>query len=285
MAVVLGLAAALGFGGGDFLGGHASRRSPTLVVLLVVQAVGLLVAAVIVIVDGAPLPDGATVAQGAGAGLTGATGLGLLYRGLAVGRMGVVAPVSAVVASTLPVAWGLGQGERPSAVAAGGILLAVFAVALVARTPHDDDSVDPTGRRSLAFGIAAGLGFGMAVVLFAESGRSGAFWPLVLARAAAIPMLALALGVTRRTGTIPAATIHPGDRRTTVGSGLLDVTGNAALVAGFRAGLTSLVAPIAALYPGTTVLLARVVLHEHLGRLQSLGLLLALVALVLIAAG
>lgn len=285
MSVLLGLLAALGFGGGDFLGGYASRRSPTLAVLLVGQAVGLVISVGFLAVDGfRALPlDSALAALGAG--VTGATGLGLLFRGLATGVMGVVAPVSAVLASVMPVGWGLLQGERPSWVAGVGVVVAVVAVALVAQE-HGEVSgtagrVVPRDLRPLALALGAGVSFGFAVVLFSEASGEGGFWPLLLARAASVPGIAAAILLTRhRRGRYERA-----DTPVAVASGVSDVLGNAALIVGFRRGLTSLVSPIAALYPAATVLLARVVLGERMRPVQRLGLVLALVGLVLIGAG
>lgn len=280
MAVLIGLAAALGFGGGDFLGGLASKRSTTASVLLVVQCVGLIIAFGWVAVDGKALPPGDNLLVAAGAGVSGVTGLGLLFRGLATGRMGVVAPVSAVIASTAPVLWGAAQGERPSAVAWTGVGVAIVAVGLIARTPDRDADADFTAARPLALGFAAGAAFGVAVILFSEAAQDGGFWPLVFARVAAVPaMLGVAAFVHR--AFAPARSDVP----TSLASGVLDVTGNAALLVAFRRGLTSLVAPVAALYPAATVILARIVLKETLTRLQFSGLVLALTGLVLIGAG
>lgn len=278
MAVVLGLAAALGFGCADFLGGHASRRSPTLTVLLLVQVCGLVLAVGFVAADGLPFPPARPLAFGALAGASGATGLALFYRALATGTMSVVAPVSAVITSILPVTWGLARGERPSWVAGAGAIVAVTAVALVARAPGDRDRGVST--RPLLLALASGVAFGIAVLSFAESSRGGGFWPLVLARATALPGILLTLAVAR-TPMRP----HPADVRASVAGGVLDVTANAALLGAFRRELTSLVAPVAALYPAATVILARVVLRESITRHQLGGLLLALAGLVLIALG
>lgn len=278
MAVLLGLLAALGFGGGDYLGGHASKRTSTATVLLVVQTVGIVISVGIIAVHGAPSLTLRDTLVSLGAGVTGVTGLAFLFRGLAVGVMGVVAPTSAVLASTMPVAWGLFQGERPTRVAGVGVVLAVVAVALIAgpRAPDDVES----RRKPLLLAFGAGVSFGVAVIMFSEAAQAAGFWPLVIGRAAAISGLVVAV-VALGSGFRP----EPGDGSTATWSGVLDVTGNAALLVGFRRGLTSLVAPIAALYPATTVILARVLLKERMRPVQVTGLALALVGLVLISAG
>lgn len=277
MAVLLGLAAAIGFGGADFLGGSAARRSRELSILVVVQVVGVAVAVGLAAAEGSPLPPDDAMALAALAGVSGVTGLGLLYRALATGRMGVAAPVSAVISSVLAVAWGFGRGERPSGPATVGIVLAVAAVVLVARSEHTPEGREPL--RPLLLATAAGVLFGVTIVAFAESAEDAGMWPLVMARVAAGPVVLAAVLLTRAP-FLP----HRGDRPAALGSALLDVTGNAALVAAFQRGLTSLVAPIATLYPAVTVGLARVVLAEKISRRQMVGVVLALAGLVLIAA-
>lgn len=280
MAVLLGLAAALGFGGGDFLGGLASKRSPAAAVLVVVQATGLVIAIGWVAAAGNPFPAGDDVVIALFAGVFGVTGLALLFRGLATGRMGVVAPVSAVIASVLPVAWGLFEGERPTWVAGIGVAVSIAAVALISREPDRDPDGDELRVSPLLLGFTAGAAFGVAVILFSEAAQEAGFWPLIFSRIGAFPVLVVTAAATQRR-YLP----RRGDVRTSLLSGVLDVAGNGALLVAFRRGLTSLVSPIAALYPATTVILARIVLTEPITRPQSVGLALAVVGLVLIGVG
>jgi uncharacterized membrane protein len=126
MAVLLGALVAMSFGSADFLGGRASRTAPTLTVLFVGQVVAVVGALVIAVVVGADV-EGRDLAYGAAAGTCNVIGLGLLYQGLASGRMSVVAPVTAVVAAIVPIAWGVLHDERPSALTWIGAALAVGA--------------------------------------------------------------------------------------------------------------------------------------------------------------
>src|SRR5262249_58044715 len=131
------------------------------------------------------------------AGVVGAGALALLFRGLSVGRMSVVAPLSAVGGGVLPVAWGLLRGEQPTAVALVGVALALIAVAIVGRGAEHDPvpSIPPT--QELALGVASGVGFGVVLILFSESATDSGMWPVLIARCAAVPVLAgvaLALG-------------------------------------------------------------------------------------------
>lgn len=280
MAVLLGLAVAAIYGTADFLGGHVSRRSATTAVVFGAQAVGLLLSAAVVAVDGAPAPDRTEVALSFGAGLVGVSGVGLLFRGLALGRMGVVAPLSGVLAAIIPVAWGIGQGERPSIMALVGVALAVGAIALVTRGPTEAGSTASRWRPAL-YGLGAGVGFGFVFVLLAEAGTTTGYWPALYARVASVPALTLVVLLARRP-------LLPADRTDTagiVGSGLCDAGANLIFLAAARQGLLSLVSPVSALYPAGTVILARVVLGERLRRIQLAGVGVILVGLVLIGAG
>lgn len=279
MAVLLGLGAALGFGAADFLGGRASRRSDTAGVTVVVQAVGLVLAAGLVRVDDTGLPNNTDLALMAIGGLAGMTALGLFYQGLSIGRMSVVAPVTAVIGAVIPITWGLGRGERPSGLALAGIVIAVVAVALVAREPETLEAIERT-TRPLLYAVAAGVGFGVVVVIFSEIADGTGMWPFLVMRVSAVTILGGALLATHRL-VLPVRE----DRGSAAVAGVFDLSGNLAIIQGFREGLTSLVAPVASLYPAVTVLLARVALQERLARHQFVGLAGALLGLALIGAG
>ena len=278
MAVALGVLVALAWGSADFLGGFTSQRVHTVMVLLVSQTFGLAAAIVLVLALRDSPPDLHVFVLSAIAGVVGVGALALLFRGLAAGRMSVVAPLSAVGGGVLPVAWGLLRGEQPTALALVGVGLALIAVVIVGRGAEHDPvpSIPPT--QELALGIASGIGFGVGLILFSESATDSGMWPVLIARCASVPVMvgvALALG---EFVPVPRADVAP-----IAGSGLFDVGANAVVLLAVRRGLLSLVAPAAALYPATTVLLARAVLNERIGRQRAGGLALGLVGLVLIA--
>ena len=278
MAIFLGLCVALGFGSGDFVGGLASRRSPTLAVLTLAQACALAGAIVFAFSS-----YGDAVARdfgfGALAGALAVVGLGLLYHGLATGRMGIVAPITAVVASSIPVAWGIGTGEDPSRVSLFGVAVAIGAGGLIARErdlPVDGAAVG----RDIVLAIGAGIAFGCSFIAYAETSDDSGFWPLLAARGVAFPLALAALLVTR-------TSIRSSRRevRFALSAGALDVISTALLLIAVREGLSSLVAPVAALGPAFTVALAWLVLSEPIAKWQRVGLVLGVVGLVLIAAG
>ena len=279
MGALLGLLSAGFFGSGDFLGGRASRDGSTPSVLFVVQvsaAIGAVALALVFTGD----PVGADLAFGAAAGGVNALGLGFLYHGLATGRMGIVAPVAAVVAAVIPVTWGLLTGERPGTVVVGGVLVAMVAVALIARERDEHTEASPT--RSLVLAVVAGAGLGTSLIFYAQTGSDSGLWPVFAGRVVAVAAAALAIAAVAR-----SEPVRLGRRpvRLAVVAGVCDVTATALLVAGVRNDLAVVVAPLAALAPGFTVVLAWLVLHEPVSRSQGVGLALALVGLVLIAAG
>ena len=277
MAVFLGVCVAACFGSGDFLGGLASKRLPTLVVLALAQVCAL-AGAVVFAVAFAGDPTGRDLAFGGIAGALNLVGLGVLFHGLATGRMGVVAPVTAVVASVIPVTYGTASGEHPSTIALVGVACAIVAAGLIAA--ERSGPIDFDVRRELMLSVFAGVLFGVSLILYTETGDDSGFWPVLTARAVAVPLVLVALLVTRtRIGS------GRREQRIALGAGLLDVTATALLLLAVREGLTSLVAPLAALGPAFTVAWAWIVLKEPIARLQIGGLCLGLVGLSLIAAG
>jgi drug/metabolite transporter (DMT)-like permease len=278
MPVVLGLVSAVVWGTADFLGGASARRSPATAVVLGSQLTGLLLATPFVVVGIGTEVVGRDGLLGAVAGVVGGSALILFYRGLALGRMGMVAPLSALVTAGLPVAWGVvAQRDRPGGVAVAGIVVALVAVVLVTREPSDAGDRTAASRRGALLGAASGVGFGVVFICFSEVDAASGLWPVFMARVAWVPLLAVALSVGGR-GLLPAAP----DRAAVVSAGMLDFGANTAFVFAAHRGLTSVVAPVASLYPAATVLLARFVLDERLQRHQVAGLLLALVGLVLL---
>jgi drug/metabolite transporter (DMT)-like permease len=278
MAVALGVLVALSWGSADFLGGFTSQRLHTVTVLLVSQSFGLGAAILLVVALRDEAPDAHVFVLSAIAGVVGVGALWLLFRGLATGRMSVVAPLSAVGGGVLPVAWGLLHGEHPTALALVGVVLALIAVVIVGRGAEHDPvpSIPPT--QELALGIGSGIGFGVVLILFSESATDSGMWPLLIARCAAVPMLAALAFALGRSVRVPGPDLMP-----VAGAGLFDVGANAMVLLAVRRGLLSLVAPVAALYPATTVVLARIILHEKIGRQRVGGLALGLAGLALIA--
>lgn len=288
MAVVLGLLAAISYGSADFLGGLATKRNPAIRVALISQLFGFIVYLIALPL----LPDGRFTGEawvwGGLAGLTGGLGLAFLYRGLAHGRMSVVAPLTAVIAAVIPVGFGLLTGERPSALQLVGIALAIPAIALVSSVPHPSANPGAAGttRRSRAASLgvwdalASGIAIGLFFITLARPGEETGVYPLVAARIASVSMFLVFVLATRT-----SFRLAPGTGWIVAISGVIDVTANLLYLLGTREGLVSVVAVLTSLYPGATVALARTVMKERLSVHQLVGLGLALAGVAAMAAG
>ncbi len=213
---------------------------------------------------------------GAVAGAAGLTGIVLLYQGLSTGAMAIVAPTTAVTAAVIPIIGGLLLGERPGVVPLIGAACAVIAIGLVSSGPSSGPG--NIGAKVIGLALTSGVMFGMFFLLLARAGDDAGMWPLAAARFAALPIgLALlkpmggSLALPRR--IIPLA----------VTAGLLDLFANGLYLVAVYDGQISILAPIASLYPASTVLLALAIHKEKLVALQVVGLGLAGAALVLAA--
>jgi drug/metabolite transporter (DMT)-like permease len=244
-------------------------------VLLWSHVVGLLLAVASLPLVGAE-PTSGDVLIGAVGGLAGAAGVGLLYQALAIGPMSVVAPTTALLAALVPVLAGLLDGERPTAAVGVGMVLALAAIVLVAA--EGGGSLRPSDLRGLTFALGAGLGFGLFFLALSHTGDDAGTWPLVGARLASVGLV----GLLALLGTVDA-TVPRGGWRLTATAGALDVTANLLYLLAVREGLLSVVSVLAALYPVSTVVLARIVLRERFAALQRIGMALALPATLLIA--
>ena len=279
-AIALGIGAAVCWGLADFLGGLRARTLTLASILLVSQLAGLTAVAIVVLVGGEPVPAFGDVAPALAAGVAQLVGIAALYRALALGTMSVISPISASGAAALPVIVGVAGGEQPAAVQLTGMAIAFAGVVLATRDPGQA----PGGgsREALVLGGVAALGFGgFFVGMDAAVESADPFWALLVARAAAVALLAVALAAWRPGGLATEPTVIPA----LILIGLLDVGANACFTLGTDTGLLSVVAVLASLYPVTTVVLARGVLGERLAAIQGAGVCLALAGVALIAAG
>ena len=285
MAILFALLTAASYGAGDFLGGLATRRQPAVRVTLLSQLFGALVLVVLVPVLGGE-PTAEALGIGALAGLAGACAVVVFYRAMAVGAMSVIAPVSALTAAALPVVVGLATGERPSVLALLGVVIALGAILLVSQHgPSAPTDPDPwrrsatSHRATILLGLLSGALFGVLFIVLDGVPDDAKLWPLVGARAASLPFL-LVVAASTRTRLRP----EPGTLRVIAGCGVFDMLANVFLLLAFDHGLLVLVSVITALYPASTLILARVVLHERVRPIQRVGLVVAALAVVLISA-
>ena len=279
LAMVLALASSCGWGSADFLGGLSAKRVPILVVAAVSQLVGFgFTLLVVLAVHRGPL-DVSVLWIGAIGGVLGAGGLSALYQGLAVGRMGVVAPIAAL-SGVVPVVVGLvAQGDRPEAVQVVGMVLAIGGVVMASRAR---DEAAPGRRLATGAGLAllAALLLGAMVVALDAGGDRDPVWTVFMVRVSSVSLLWLVVAARRPS----FATVRP-NLATLVGAGVLDNLANLLFVLAAARGLLSLVSVLGSLYPVVTVVLARVVLDERLARWQLVGVAGALTGVALISLG
>ena len=274
MALLCGLGSAAAWGAGDFSGGLASRRSDVYMVVTVAEAVGIVPLMVFALLWGGAWPPFQYILWAGLGGIFGVVGLLALYRALAVGRMGVVAPVTSVMAAVLPLFLGSFWDGLPTFLQMAGILVALGGVWLLSRTEADQ----PLVLSELGLPILAGTAFGLYFVCIDLAIEEAVLWPLVIARLAAVTVLLVCLAVGPRRPR-PSRRLWP----LLVMAGLFDVAGNAFFALASQIGRLDIAAVLASFYPGTTAFLAWIVLKERLNRTQWMGVSAALAALVLIA--
>lgn len=277
MVTLFASLSAVTYGMADFSGGLAARRNPAVTVVAWSQAVGLLIALLSVPLLGAAsvtIPD---LFWGIGAGIAGATGVGILYRGLASGLASVVSPTAALTGAALPVLFGVITGERPGLITWAGVALALPAILFLSiEKKEKKDHV----LRSLEWGLLAGCGFSGFFILIARTGDSSGMWPLVAARTVTVPLFLMATLYRRKSVRI--------DRNGLTHAflaGALDMSANILYLLAARTGFLVTAVVITALYPAPTVLLQRIFLKEELTHPRIAGLILALAGGALIGAG
>jgi uncharacterized membrane protein len=277
--VVLALASAATYGAADFIGGLSARRGDTMTVVFVSQGAGLLMLAVLLPMLPATAPAQADWMWGGVAGLTGGVGVALLYRALAVGRMAVIAPITAVCAVAVPVAVAIVLGERPGLQASVGIAMAIVAIVLVSQQqpPVEGVSSPAAGRSGVGIALASGVAIGLFFVSLARTNPASGLWPLLAARVVSVALFGLLLVIRRRSLSMA----RPVMMMATTG-GILDMFANLLYLLAAREGPLTLVVTLASLYPASTVMLARVILNEQLTMRQWLGVVSALLAIVVI---
>ena len=270
--IVFGLTSAACWGAGDFCGGLATKSTQVYRVIISSQLISLVLLVGLAIATQEPLLPFDQLLLAGVAGVVGAIGMIALYRALAVGQMGVAAPVSAVVAAGVPVIVGSLIEGPPGASQLIGFGLAFVAVWFISRTGRS-----AIHRHDLGLPIIAGLGFGTFYVLIGSVGQAAVWWPLVAARVGSLTALLLVTLVNRQPRLVERQSLL-----LILLIGVFEVGGNACYILARQAGRLDVAAVLASLYPAVTVWLAWFLLKERMYRLQSIGVLAALAAIVLI---
>lgn len=274
-AVGYGLLSAASWGTGDFSGGYSTRRTPVLTVLIVSQMAGLAALILCAVIFGEPAPSRHDVLIGAAAGIVGDIGLAALYRAMAVGKMSIAAPLSAVLQGIIPVIFGILTQGLPGGLTFLGFGLAMVGVWLISQPGSGQINMD-----GLGLAMVAGMGFGGFLTLVALLSDEALFWSLAVSRVASISAMLTLAFATRR--------LVPPTRRylpLIIFCGVMDVGGNVFYALAEEAGRVDVAAVLSSLYPAMTVVLALAILKERLSRWQGVGVVCALVAIGLIATG
>ncbi len=277
LSALMATTAAACFGVANFLGGIASRKDTALAVTANAHLVGAVLMAVAVLVWPAAGAGPADAAWGALAGVTGGLAVVALYAALALGRMGVVAPLTAAISAALPALYDVANGTALRPVTGAGIALALVAVVVVS-AGGDAESRQAMPVRAVLLAVAAGVGFSVTLLAFSFTAEESGYVPLLAARAVSAVLLGGLTLLRSRVYLVDAAVRLPA-----FGSGLVDSVANVALITAIRSGPLAVVAVLGALHPVVTMLLARVFLGERLRGVQRAGVALALVAVVMTA--
>jgi drug/metabolite transporter (DMT)-like permease len=280
LALALALGASVAWGGSDFVAGLASRRMPLLAVLVGSQAAGLVLLLGLLAATGEARPPGGAVLVAALAGVAELAGFAALYRGLAMGPMSVVAPISSA-AALVPVTASVLTGERPSAAAGVGMGLVLLGAALACAEPGDGTARHPRGvLPGAALAVLAALCFGAFFVgMDSAAHEAGAVWAVALNRSTSVSVLVFAFALMR-----PRVGAGRTDLAAVAAVGLLDAGANAMFAFALTQGLLSTVSVLGSLYPVTTVVLAVMVLDERVAPRQAAGVAIVLAGIGLVSA-
>src|SRR3984957_13332100 len=269
-----GLAAVVAWGTSDFLGGYATRRANAFLFTTVVNLGGLIVVGVIAAATHAQFPSGRSLWWDLAGGMSGGAALAVFYRALSSGRMGLTAPVAAVISAAIPTFFSIFTEGAPGKIAILGFLVAAVGLWLITRA---EDGSPPEG---IGLALFAGIGFAGFYLCVRQGGDGSAFWVATFTRTGGLLITGLVVLLQREFSDITAAGVRWG-----LLTGCVDSIGTILFVRASQTGRLDEAVVISSLYPAVTVLLARIFLKEHFTRWRFVGLLAALAAVPMIAAG
>ena len=261
------------WGASDFLGGIGARRANAFLFTAIVHLSGMVLMGGLALLAHAPLPGNASLLWALVAGSVGGISLALFYRALASGKMGLTAPVAAVLGAGIPTIVTAFAEGFPGYRHVGGFVLAAVGVWLISRT--EDGAGRPEG---LGLAVLAGIGFAGFYLCINKSGNASALWIAVISRTASFVVTSAFVLVGRYIRAVPTSVLT-----IAILTGCLDITGSAVFIRANQIGRLDEAVVLSSLYPAVTVLLARIFLHEHFSRARTVGMLAALVAVPMIA--
>jgi len=279
-AAILALLSSLAYGGGDFSGGVATRRSSVYAVIILSQGMGWVLYLALAALTNDPVPPLEHIIFGILGGLIGAVGLVALYTSLSRGNAGLTAPISGVLTASIPAGVGIATEGLPSISRLIGFALGLIAVWFVSRPPDGAKIAMRDLGRALLLPFIGGTAFGVGFLFFARAAEISTYYPLLAARTASVIMLTVFALMTKRRITPHNASALP----LILVAGVLDASANLFFVLSANTGRIDIAAVLSSLFPAVTVLLAAIFLRERIGRMQWIGLAFTLTAIVLIVA-
>jgi drug/metabolite transporter (DMT)-like permease len=266
------LAAVFAWGTSDFLGGYAARRANAFLLTTIAHIGGLLLMLTLASATPAQFPSEPSVLWALAGGVSGGGALAVFYRALAAGRMGLTAPVAAVMGAAIPTVFGMITQGMPGVVHVAGFVVAATGIWLISRTE------DGSGPEGIGLAALAGVGFAGFYLCISQAKDGSALWLAVFSRTGALVVTALIVLLQRNYRQITCAGVQLG-----LLAGCLDVSGTALFVRATQTGRLDSAVVLTSLYPAVTVMLARLILHEHFTRWKAVGMLAALLAVPMIA--
>ncbi len=276
-AIGLALAAAAVWGAGDFSGALATRRASVSGALVISHGIGMVLLALMTFVRGEPTVSTQDLLIGAVSGVLIGIGLAALYRAFAVGRLSLVAPIAAVLSAIIPVLFGIFTQGLPTLVQVIGFVIALIGITFISRSTSESE-----GHGGVGWAVTAGVSVGIYFILMQQIDGQAPFMPLTIVRVVSfVMMLVLALVGYRNRLWIPTGAALP----LALLAGVMDITGSTLYVMAGEYGRLDVVAMLSALYPASTVILARVILKEKTNQTQNLSILAILLAIILVTIG
>lgn len=276
LSIIFGLASALSWGAGDFTGGLAARKVGAYRSVFYGEVIGIIALFIAVGATGEPILNSRSAIFAVVAGALGTVGLMLLYHAMAGGLMSIAAPVSALLAATLPVTVGMFTEGLPDYLTMSGFGFALLAVWMISQSENGVKDI-LSHLSDLKLPLLAGIGFGCYFVLMHEATRSGGtLWPMIFSRSGGIVLITTYLLITRSPWRIDTSALP-----IISANGILDLGGNFFFILASQAGRLDVASVLSSLFPGATVVLAWIFLKERLNRNQWIGIAAALIAIVL----
>jgi uncharacterized membrane protein len=273
-AIIFGVLSAIGWGAADFAGGLASRENNPYRITLLLELAGLIPLVVIALFFPQPVPPLRIWLLSASGSLISVAALIVLYRALASGQMSLAAPVSGLLTVTIPVVVSAFTEGLPGILTYAGLGLALLAIWLISK----EEGSQPGRLNDLILPLISGVGFGLYFVLMHDASQDYTFWPPIIARMASITVL-VTYALATRQPILPKRTLW----LLVCFGGVMDAAANLFFIFGGQLGRLDIAAVLGSLYPAITVILAAIILRERLSRMQTVGILSAFLAIVLLA--